>query len=169
MPKVHKVQRAQKPKPECDVKVGDTYYWWSNMVSGRGVRRCSKTYPTRSQLTMSEFWQDVYGIQDDMGRCSVETAEDLTVERDDWAQRARDVAQETQDKLDNMPDSLRDGDVGTLMQERIEAMEAWADDIENVDIPDRDDFDEGEDGDEEFQDALTDTISEIASLDVSCS
>lgn len=109
--------------------------------------------------------------------------EELRDLREGWAEQAREIGQMQQDKLDNMPDGLRDGDTGAFLQERADACEAWADEIEAAELPDpvdyEPDIDEGaseedeglarEDAAAALADAITATVDEIAALGPECS
>jgi hypothetical protein len=167
MPRVHQTKaRIDGPKACPQAKAGEIYYWWRTRMKGAksGVTRCSMTRPKPSQLTMSDFWSSVFLLQESMTG-PYETSDDLEYAQDDWAQQARDIAQDQQDKLDNMPQQLQDGDTGQMIQDRVQACEDWADAIEAVEIPSEDDFDNEDD----FLNALADALSEIENITVECS
>ena len=129
MPRVTKVLSARKAKPQYQIAVGDTYYHWSMMMGGRGVKRYSKTYPKRSQLTNSDFLGQMYDIMDDQLTVeNISSADDLTTIAED----VKALGEEQTEKYDNMPDGLRDGPTGELLQERAQAMEEWAESIEQA-------------------------------------
>jgi hypothetical protein len=168
MPRVHIVKRARKAIPEAGIAVGDTYYWWKTRRPGArsGIRRVSKTYPKQSELTASDFWKSVYQLQESMAAPDggFTDASELESSRDDWANEARQIGEEQQDKFDNMPEGLQQGSTGEMLQERAQACEAWADEIERVEIPDRESFDT----DEDFYEALRETFEEITALSPEC-
>lgn len=126
MAKVHFVKSARKDNPVA--KVGEPYYWWKPMTGGRGgSKRYSKEYPSRSQLTQSEFLSALYALEDgDMVRA--ETPEDFHA----VAEALRELGQEQQDKFDNMPEGLQQGETGQLIEERAQGCESWADEIEEA-------------------------------------
>ena len=132
MARLHFVKKARKDNPVA--KRGESYYWWKPRIGGRGgAKRYSKERPTRAQMTQSEFMSRVYEICDsDIPGC--ESADDLNAVADS----VRELGQEQEEKLDNMPDGLRDGDTGQLLQERVDGCEEWADEIARAadDIPD---------------------------------
>lgn len=135
MPKVHFVKKALKDNPVA--KKGESYYWWKPKVGGRGgAKRYSKDRPKPSQLTQSEFLSAVYSLQEEMAEAQADTADDLIGLRDGWVESIREIGQECQDKFDNMPDGLQQGDTGQTLEERAQAMEQWADDLEAVDLDD---------------------------------
>lgn len=124
MAKANFVKAARKDNPVA--KKGESYWWWKPMVGGRGgAKRFSKERPRRSQLTQSEFLSSLYDLEDgDMQ--SVATAEDFT----SIAEALRELGQAQQEKLDNMPDGLRDGDTGQMLEERASGCDSWADEID---------------------------------------
>lgn len=157
------VKKARKAIPEHGVAVGDSYWWWKFQVGGRGgPKMISKTRPKPSQLTQSEFLSAVYALQEEMAETPPpDTAEDLESLKEDWGARAREIGDEQSDKLGNMPDGLQSSPTGELLQERADAMEAWAEEIESNDVPERED---GQ-SDEEYLEALHEAFSEIQSTD----
>jgi len=138
MAKVHEVKHARKAIPSAGIKVGDPYFWWKFMVGGRGgAKRVSKTYPRRSQTTQSEFYAAVYDLEDrlaDMKAENYETTDDLKSDLEDIASEARALGEEQGEKFDNMPEGLRQGDTGQLLEERRDACEAWADELDAIEV-----------------------------------
>lgn len=136
MPQVHFVKKARKANKAHGIKKGDSYYWWKNRAPGArsGVKRISKTRPRPSQTTGNPFMSQVYAIQESMDDCHPESLADIESQRDGWVEEIRALAEETEEKLNNMPDGLREGDTGQMLQERVDALNQWADDVENVDL-----------------------------------
>lgn len=128
------VQRAQKDYPEHGIKKGESYYWWKFRYGGK---RFSKTPPKRSQLTQSSFYSTIYDIEDDLIG-NAEANESLASVRDDVVSQLEDLKSECESSLDNMPDGLKEGDTGQLLQERIDALESAINDFEALEL---DDFD----------------------------
>jgi|GEM_PF-2813632 len=102
------------------INKGESYWTWSFMYGGTYY---SKTQPKRSQLTSSEFLSTVYGIQEEMDEWNTEDTDNVSEFVDDIKSRLEELRDETQDKLDNMPEQLQESDTGQLLQERIEALE----------------------------------------------
>lgn len=126
MPKVHTVQKARKDHPP-DIKKGDTYYHWKFRYGGLWR---SKTYPKPWQLTQSPFLQQLYQLQEYQF-----DPEDLEASRDDLVNQIQELLDECQESLDNMPKHLQDSSSsGELLQERIDGLESWISDLENVDL-----------------------------------
>ena len=143
MPRVTTVKKAQKAQGECGkcntkINKGDSYRWWKFRFGGRYVRclkpECS---PKPSDLTQSEFYGTLYGIQE-----SVETAlddfrnggelGDLASALNDAAGELRELGEECQGKLDNMPEGLQQGDTGQLLENRASECESKADELESA-------------------------------------
>jgi hypothetical protein len=160
MTRAHHVKSARKDNPDHGIKKGDSYYWWKFM---RGGKHYSKTAPQPSQLTRSEFWSAVYSLGEEYAH-TPELICDVESNVDDIKNRLQELADETQGKLDNMPQGLQDGDTGQMMQERISAIEDALGTLESLDISyeTNDDQSEGEKCEEVW--------SEVESaLDLSCS
>jgi hypothetical protein len=169
MPKVTKtVARIDSPKACPRAKAGQPYYWWRTWMKGArsGVTRCSLSYPRPSQLTQSEFYSAVYALQEAIEDFSIDGSDsgasaDLQDAIVGWADEAHGIADEQREKRENMPYSLQDGDVGQLLEARADECEAWADAMRDVVIPERDEFDDGEDGDNDYEQALQDALADL--------
>lgn len=145
MPRVTLVKCARKPNPvvtQADIdraKAGDvgaaTYYTWAFRFGGK---RYSKTRPRQSQLTQSDFKSSVYSLLEEIEDFASTTQEDLTGAVEGWAERAREIGDEQREKLDNMPEGLQQGATGELLQERADAMEDFASELECIDLTDED-------------------------------
>jgi len=122
MARLHFVKAARKKNPVAEV--GESYWWLKFRYGGK---RYFKTRPPRSATTQSEFLGQLWDIEDREW-----DTEDLAGDRGQVASELRDLAQECQDKLDNMPEQLQDAETGQLLQSRIDNLESWADDLENV-------------------------------------
>ena len=128
MPKVTHVKSARKPIPRYNIEVGDSYYHWSFMVGGRGGPKiCSKTPPTRSQLTNSDYLKQLYEIYDN-GIPGCADADDLR----QCAEELRGLGDEQEEKFNNMPDGLQQGDTGQMLEERASGCQSAADEIDNI-------------------------------------
>lgn len=150
--RVHTVERARKADPRNGIEVGDKYYWWKfRNRHGAGTVVKSKTYPKASQLTRSEFAGTWRSIEEDIEALPLDDS--LHSQLQDIAARLRELADETQSKLDNMPEGLQQGDTGQLLEARVNAANEWADVIEALDEPMREDADpetlEAEEGESE--------------------
>ncbi len=123
MPRVSK-QVARKDYPNAGIKKGDLYYKWKFRYSP--VNR-SLTPPQAEQLTQSAYMQEWIPLNRDISEFDGE-ADDV----DELVERARQLGNEQQEKKDNMPDGLQEGDTGQLLEERAEECEELADSLENA-------------------------------------
>jgi len=127
------VKKARKDYPDNNIKKGDSYYWWSFRF---GEKYKSKTAPSRSQLTQSSFLATLYDLEDGMStRFIGAISEDLPSSVEELISEIEQLKDECQDSLDNMPDHLQDSsESGMLLQERIDGLESWSSDLENIDV-----------------------------------
>jgi uncharacterized protein YicC (UPF0701 family) len=123
VPRVHQ-RKAAKDYPSDGIAKGETYYTWSIKLQRGGLVKRSKTYPKPQQLTTSEYRIAVLDLID-----RINDAEDIDALRS-VADDIRELANEQQEKLDNMPEGLQQGATGELIQERQQECESWADDVD---------------------------------------
>lgn len=135
MARVTFVKKAQKDIPDTDIKAGDSYYWWKFRFGGKHT---SKTPPKRSQLTQSNFLSQLYELEDRLSEFTCSSKDDFDSFKGEMVADIESVRDECQDSLDNMPDQLQSAPTGELLQERIDGMDSWIADIENVEC----DYDE---------------------------
>jgi hypothetical protein len=150
MPKVFRVESARKSPGKCsrcgeEIAAGSPYVWWQFRFRGKTVR-CGKAEcgPKPADLTSSEYQKAIYALHDNY-KFEGATLDDLESERDNAVSDIESLRDETQEKLDNMPEGLQQGNSGTLLQERVDALESAVSDLENVE------FDELDDAGEEDQ------------------
>ena len=126
------MQKAAKDYPEHGIRKGEPYYWWKFRYGGK---RFSKTAPKRSQLTQSSFYATVYDIEDEViGKAVADDS--LPGVRDDVVSQLEDLKSECESNLDNIPDSLKDGSSGQLLQERIDALDNAIREFEDLELND---------------------------------
>lgn len=121
------VRKARKDVAGTDIKTGESYYWWKFRFGGKHY---SKTPPRRSQLTQSSFYASLWDIEDFLGEIAPDDGMESAVQ--DAAQQLRDLADECQSSLDNIPEQLQEANTGQILQERIEACNAAADELESI-------------------------------------
>lgn len=140
MPRVHS-QVAAKDYPDQGIKKGDTYYSWTfkNRV-GRGTRVMSRTPPKASQLTRSEYLSQALSLQERVE--ALEANENLPGEVEEIIGDLRSLADEQDEKFNNMPEGLQQGDTGQLLETRRDNTNSFADELEGIDL---DEFKEDED------------------------
>lgn len=128
MPRVTHVKAARKAIPSAGIEVGQPYYWWKFRFGGKHV---SKTYPKPSQLTQSDFLQQVYELNDRIEAVDESNAADEVAE---IISELENLASEQEDKLSNMPDSLQQAPTGELLQNRAYAVNDMVSELEGVDM-----------------------------------
>lgn len=171
MPRVHH-RKARKDYPNQGIEKGDMYYTWRIKMAYGGVTYRSKEYPKPWQLTHSEFKSAVLQAEDALSSVGgVEDIESLMVD-------IEGIRDECQEKFDNMPEGLQQGDTGMLLEERVEAMDEWLHELQShVDDepqpddfmttnpdweewsesePDREDFEDDDEGDKDYEKAYSD-------------
>ena len=122
-------KKTRKAIPDAGIKVGDSYYWWKFRFGGK---RYSKTAPKRSQLTQSDFYGQIYDIEDEIAELDADDSLPSCVE--DIASRIREIGDECEEKRGNMPEQLQDSASGELLQERKDACDSAADELEAIDF-----------------------------------
>ncbi len=161
MPEVHHVKKARKDYPDHGITKGQEYWWWCTRTTvGKAYvshKHYSTTYPKRSRLT-NGFLSQVYSLQEEINDANPADMDDLQSMRDEWVGQINELESECQSSLDNMPEGLKQGPSGELLQERIDAMSSWASDLENTLL---DDDDDGADK----EDKLSNSLSEIQDCD----
>lgn len=139
MPKVHKVEKARKARPEHNIEIGDTYYWWKIKLQYGGIFRCSKKYPRPSQLTVSPFYQPLLELQERMSDLDVEgSRDDFKSEVEGIISELESLRDDQEEKKSNLPDSLQDSSTGEQLQERYDAVDNYITELQNVDLDDED-------------------------------
>lgn len=125
MPRVHHVEKARKDNPVC--KKGESYYHWQLF---KQPKQYSLTYPRASQLTGSEFLSAVYQTAENVGDWTTDpkaSDEDNLEALKSLVEEARDLyeewAGECQERFDNMPEGLQQGDTGMLLEGRVGSCE----------------------------------------------
>lgn len=110
------------------IEKGTPYYWWQ-------FKNCTKQIsvgrPSRQQLTRSGFLISLYNIEDAINNISIdnEIEYDLNIIKED----IQNLIDETQSSLDNMPEHLQESSSsGELLHERIENLESWLSELENI-------------------------------------
>ena len=159
MARVHLVKAARKAIPEAGIVKGEPYYWWKFRYGGK---RVSKTPPKRSQLTQSDFYARLWDIEDDVVS-QAEANSDLASVRDDVVSQLQELRDETEEKLNNMPEGLQQGSTGELLQERIDALESAIDEYEGLELEEPSDDDlnlDDERNEDETEEEFTTRIEE---------
>lgn len=133
MARANFVKKARKDYPEHGVKKGESYWWWKFNFSR--IKYISKEKPSRSQLTQSSFFSTLWAIEDGMGErfaghvCS----DDIQNELDNLISEIEELRDEVQGNKDNMPYQLQESDTGQMLQERVEGLENWINELNGID------------------------------------
>lgn len=121
-----------KPRDENDkviIPKGSIYYKWSFRYGGT-FRSLVKPKP--SQLTQSDFLSTVYSWQENLEVFETEDFEEVNEYRDNLIEDVDQLLEETQEKLENMQEyNLGESPNAELLQDRIEALENYKNDLEN--------------------------------------
>jgi len=129
MPRVTFVKKARNDYEQAGIKKGESYYWWKFRF---GPKHMSKTAPRRQQLTRSNFYISLYDLEDRIN--DLQADDTLSGDVESIIEDIRALAEEQEENKSNMPEGLQEGDTGQLLDERKDGLEAWADELEGVDI-----------------------------------
>jgi len=155
------------------INTGDGYKWWKFRYSGRFVRCLEpKCAPKQSQLISNPFQSALAAIGENMstafGEARTGTDPLLAVQAvRDAAEELRNLGSEQQDKFDNMPYGLQQGDTGQLLENRANecedkacTIESYADDAESAWESKDEDQEDSEDklGEQEIADQIIDEL-----------
>ena len=186
MPNVTLVRKARKDNPVC--KAGESYYWWKFRNGGRNY---SLTYPKPSQLTQSVYLSVIYDCQEQwsgldepsnieadqwdrayivswLGEIanSMESIEEYLRELVDQYEEAASNMEEYFSGVERI-DQLRDcgmecdstcDEITTIVDE----FRSTADEIETLELPDKEDFDDKEEWKEACDSEIQDLIDALS-------
>lgn len=160
MGKITRVQKSRKEytcgRCRTKIEVGQPYLR-GDLNFSRPVIRCCKCGLQPWEVTTSDYqlsvgevvyrWQENYDVSEE-GRDSI--ISDLEEIRDDL-----------QDRLDNMPEGLQQGDTGQLLQDRIDQLEAAISDLESIDFEDEEDGEMDEDKEIDYRVEIESALENI--------
>lgn len=130
MTNAHLVKKARKDYPATGIAKGESYWWWK--FNFRNMIYRSKTQPTRQQLTTSDFLGRVYDIEDSIR--GIDSNSDLENQVSEIVSEIESLSEETQEKLDNMPEQLQEASAsGQLLSERIDSLSDFQSELEGMD------------------------------------
>lgn len=153
MPRVNFVKKARKDV-NSEIKAGDSYYWWKFRFGGK---RVSKTPPKPKDLTQSEFLISLYSIEESIEDFLADDKDSFDASKEEILNEIENLKSETEDKLSNMPEQLQYAPTGELLQERIDGLDEWYSELENVEC----EYDEDEIRTELENEGVSDIDSEI--------
>jgi hypothetical protein len=134
MPRVVHVKKARKTKRKLGIKRGAPYWYVKTKVNGRFVTRVFLKPPRPSQLTNSDFWSAFFSIQESVDDEPRGNASDFNSFLEEVQSEIETLKDETQEKFDNMPESLQQGSTGQLLEERVSALEECLSEIEILEL-----------------------------------
>ncbi len=157
MPRVHFVAKARKDNGV--VSKGESYFWWKIKTGPISGMKCmSKARPRPSQLTLSSYYRAAYQIQESFEDQTFDSETDFEEAISGLVEQWNSLKDETQEKLDNMPEALRDVNTGETLTERIEAIEGIVTELEAITLPDIDPDLEDKDGEEDEIEAFRSAV-----------
>lgn len=135
MGKVVKIDKSRKEFrcSKCGevIPIGSAYYR-GELNFAHDIIRCSKCRLQPWEVTTSDYKLSVgnivYNWREDFG-VSEETPEQIAAELES-------IRDDVQERLDNMPEGLQEGDIGQKLQERIDNLETAIDELYNIDVED---------------------------------
>lgn len=140
---------------------GESYYKIVERFSSPKIR-CAQCKPQRSELTNSEYLSWLYNLQDNLS-----TLYDLREEeaKDELYIELEEQQSDLQDRFDNIPEQLQEGDAGQTLQDRIDSLDSAMSDLDYLEFPQREDvYDEDlteEEIDTAYEEALNDYVDAI--------
>ena len=133
MVKITKVQKSRKEYicGRCRTKIEKGQpYLKGELNFSRPIIRCCKCGLEGWEVTTSDYqlsvgeivyrWRDNYEANEQG--------------RDDIVSELESIRDDLQDRLDNMPEGLQQGDTGMLLQERIDYLDEAISELENIDF-----------------------------------
>lgn len=137
MPKVEH-RRARKDYPEHGIKKGEMYYYTSLKTGPRSSRELRQKEPFKPwQLTTSEYQATWLQLQD-----RIENFDGEHSDLEDIISELEQLRDDTQDKFDNMPEGLQQGDTGQLLEERVSELEDLITTLQGIEEPENRDVDD---------------------------
>jgi len=139
------------------IVAGQQYYEWSFRYGGTHRQHIDHGSPKQSQLTQSKM-SGAYAAVESAAEAiaSADNVEDIKSALEECATEIESVAEEYQDAIDSMPENLQQGGPAQEMQEKIEGLQSFAEELNSA-ASDLEDFDEEEpvregcNTDEEFE------------------
>ena len=146
------------------INKGDNYYKIIARFSSPKIR-CSNCKPERSELTTSDYLSWLWDLQDHL-----EERYDFREEgaKDELYSEIEEMQSDLQDRFDNIPEQLQYADAGQTLQDRIDSLDSAMSDLDSLDYPCREDYEDedltDEEIDEEYENALEEYETEIAEI-----
>ena len=133
-----KQQKARKEyvcsKCGTEIHIGDQYLRFSLTRFQKPKILCLVCRPTRSQMTTSAFWGTMYAIEDEIGALTVDDFDGLSDTVEGIVGQLEELRDEQEEKRDNMPEGLQDGEIGELLQERYDEVDEMIIELQGVEL-----------------------------------
>lgn len=135
MGKVTHIQKSRK-EHRCNqcgnsIPVGSDYYK-GEINFGPTIIRCNKCGLKSWEVTTSDYLLAVGPIVEEWGEHYSLDASGV----EDMISELESIRDDVQERLDNMPESLQYGDVGSQLQDRIDGLESAISELEDIYIED---------------------------------
>lgn len=144
MPKVEH-RKARKDYPDAGIKAGDMYYYTSMKTGPRSSRELRSKSPfKRWQLTTSEYLSTWWQLEDRINEFDGDFSDLESI-----IEELEQLRDETQEKFDNMPEGLQQGDSGQLLEERVSELEDVISTLQAIEDPAYENDEEDADTDED--------------------
>ena len=157
MPKVSTKKKNSAGLPydccRCSDKItaGNSYYEWSFRYGGTYRQHVSHGSPKQSQLTQSKLsgaYAAIESAEEAVG--TAESVEDLISALEECASEIDGVAEEYQESFDAIPENLQQGGPAQEMQEKIEALQSFSEELNSA-AGGLEEFDEEEPEEPDFE------------------
>ena len=137
---VKKARKAQGPCRKCGepIEAGTAYKYADKRLSGHGFASTRYKWhegcPVRQSELMSGFAGEIQAIVESVEEemASSTCTSDLQTALECGASAIQDLASETREKFDNMPEGFQQGDTGQLLESRADALDEWGSELENA-------------------------------------
>jgi hypothetical protein len=166
MAQTHTVKAAQKAQ-RCNtcgqpIEVGQSYKWFKMKLARGGVKKsyhpgCNIPPSHRTTSRMGQIW-DAQEVASN-GIFGAESLADIEAELQSFAEAVRSVGEEYTESADNIESGFgHETFQSTELRERGEALDSWADDLENWEFtgdeePDEETYEPENEDDDTFEDA----------------
>ena len=126
--KVHRVNKCRVTNSA--VERGEPYFWWKFPM---GEKQYSATYPTRSQLTQSDYLACVFELVDGMDAFDyIDNADDFEDMLSEITEAIQDIQEQSQANYDNMAPMLHAAPNGRLLEARLKVIEEVLGDLDGA-------------------------------------
>ncbi len=128
------IKHETYPCRKCSepIKAGEKYYEWKHRYSAPSRQHQTHGHPRQSELCTGKM-SGVYAAVENVAAV-IDTGDPsgLVDALTEAAEQVREVAQEYEDNRSNMPEGLQEGPTGTDTQEKADALNEFADSLENA-------------------------------------